>query len=194
MEPTFFATPADFRAWLDANHADRDELIVGFHKKRSGRPSITWPEAVDEALCFGWIDGVRRSIDGDSYSNRFTPRRPRSNWSAINIRRVGELIEEGRMAPAGLAAFERRDEARSGVYSFERREPAKLDKAQERRFRAAADAWEWFQSQPPGYRRAALHWVVSAKRVETRERRLETLIEDCSSGRTVKPLTRPSKK
>ena len=194
MEPTFFATPADFRAWLDANHADRDELIVGFHKKGSGRPSITWPEAVDEALCFGWIDGVRRSIDGDSYSNRFTPRRPRSNWSAINIRRVGELIEEGRMTPAGLAAFERRDVARSGVYSFERHEPAKLDKAQERRFRAAADAWEWFQSQPPWYRRAALHWVVSAKRVETRERRLQTLIEDCSSGRTVKPLTRPGTK
>jgi uncharacterized protein YdeI (YjbR/CyaY-like superfamily) len=190
MEPTFFATPADFRTWLEANHADHDELIVGFYKKASGRPSITWPEAVDEALCFGWIDGVRRSIDGDSYSNRFTPRRPRSNWSTVNIRRVHELIEEGRMTPAGLAAFERRDEQRSGVYSFERREEAKLDADQERRFRAAPGAWEWFQSRPPGYRRAALHWVVSAKRAETRERRLATLIEDSANGRTIKPLTR----
>jgi uncharacterized protein YdeI (YjbR/CyaY-like superfamily) len=188
-EATFFATPAELRAWFEANHADADELLVGFHKKGTGRPSITWPEAVDEALCFGWIDSVRRSIDADSYSNRFTPRRPRSNWSAVNIKRVAELTREGRMTPPGLAAFERREEARSGVYSFERREPAKLDADQERRFRAAAEAWGWFQSRPPGYRRAALHWVMSAKRAETRERRLDTLIEDCAGGRTVKPLT-----
>jgi uncharacterized protein YdeI (YjbR/CyaY-like superfamily) len=193
-EPVFFATAAEFRAWLEANHADRDELLVGFHKKGSGRPSITWPEAVDEALCFGWIDSVRRSIDEDSYTNRFTPRRARSNWSVVNIRRVRELIDEGRMTPTGLAAFERREEKRSGVYSFEQRHAATLDDDQERRFRAAADAWEWFQSRPPGYRRAALHWVMSAKRPETRERRLATLIEDCANGRTVKPLTRPEKK
>jgi uncharacterized protein YdeI (YjbR/CyaY-like superfamily) len=190
MEPTFFATPADFRAWFEANHADHGELLVGFHKKGSGRPSITWPESVDEALCFGWIDGVRRSIDGDSYSIRFTPRKPRSIWSAVNTRRAQELIEEGRMTPPGLAALERRDEKRSGVYSFERGEAAKLDAEQERRFRAAAGAWEWFQSRPPSYRRAALHWVVSAKRAETRERRLATLIEDSANGRTIKPLTR----
>jgi uncharacterized protein YdeI (YjbR/CyaY-like superfamily) len=191
MEPTFFATPAALRAWLQANHADRDELLVGFHKKGSGRPSITWPQSVDEALCVGWIDGVRRSIDGDSYSIRFTPRKPRSIWSAVNTARAQELIEAGRMTPAGLAAFERRDEKRSGVYSFEQSEPAMLDADQERRFRATACAWEWFQEQAPWYRRAALHWVVSAKRPETRERRLATLIEDSAHGRTVKPLTRP---
>ena len=190
MEPTFFATPADFRRWLEANHADCTELLVGFHKKGSGRPSITWPESVDEALCFGWIDGIRRRIDDDSYSIRFTPRKPRSIWSAVNTRRAGELIEEGLMTPAGHAAFARRDEERSGVYSFERREAAKLDDEQERRFRAAEGAWEWFQTQPPSYRRAALHWVVSAKRAETRERRLATLIEDSANGRTIKPLTR----
>jgi uncharacterized protein YdeI (YjbR/CyaY-like superfamily) len=133
---------------------------------------------------------VRRSIDGDSYSNRFTPRRPRSNWSTVNIGRVHELTAAGRMTPAGLAAFERRDEKRSGVYSFERRDAAKLDADQERRFRAAAAAWEWFQGQPPSYRKPALHWVVSAKRAETRERRLASLIEDSANGLRVKPLRR----
>ena len=191
MEPTFFATPADFRAWLEANHADRDELLVGFHKKGSGRPSITWPESVDEALCFGWIDGIRRRIDDDSYSIRFTPRKPRSIWSAVNTRRArradrGRADDAGRASPrSGGATTER-----TGVYSFERREAAKLDAEQERRFRAAEGAWEWFQSQPPSYRRTALHWVVSAKRAETRERRLATLIEDSANGRTIKPLTR----
>jgi uncharacterized protein YdeI (YjbR/CyaY-like superfamily) len=190
MEPTFFATPADFRTWFEANHADRTELLVGFHKKGSGRPSITWPESVDEALCFGWIDGIRRRIDDDSYSIRFTPRKPRSIWSLVNTKRAQELIDEGRMVPAGVTAFERRDPNRTGVYSSERREAAKLEDEQERRFRAAARAWEWFQSQPPSYRRAALHWVVSAKRAETRERRLATLIEDSGNARTIKPLTR----
>jgi uncharacterized protein YdeI (YjbR/CyaY-like superfamily) len=191
MEPTFFATPAEFRAWLEAHHADRDELLVGFHKKASGRPSITWPESVDEALCFGWIDGVRRSIDADSYSIRFTPRRRRSIWSTVNVNRARELIESARMTAAGLAAFEARSEERSGVYSFERTEEPRLDAAQEERFRASPAAWEWFANQPPWYRRAALHWVLSAKREETRERRLATLVEDSARGRTVKPLTRP---
>ena len=187
----FFATPAEFRAWLEAHHADADELLVGFHKKASGRPSITWPESVDEALCFGWIDGVRRGIDADSYSIRFTPRRRRSIWSTVNVARAQELIESGRMTPAGLAAFEARTEERSGVYSFERTEEPRLDAGQEARFRANPRAWEWFEGRPPGYRRAALHWVLSAKREETRERRLSTLIEDSAHGRTVKPLTRP---
>ena len=191
MEPTFFATPAEFRAWLEEHHADRRELLVGFYKTGSGRPSITWPESVDEALCFGWIDGVRRGIDGDSYSIRFTPRRPGSIWSTANVKRARELIELGRMTPAGLAAFEARKEERSGVYSYEQREDARLDAAQEARFRANPRAWEWFEGQPPWYRRAALHWVASAKREETRERRLATLIEDSAHGRTVKPLTRP---
>jgi uncharacterized protein YdeI (YjbR/CyaY-like superfamily) len=192
MEPVFFATPAELRAWLERHHADRDELWVGLHKKASGRPSVTWPEVVDEALCFGWIDGVRRSLGPDSYVNRLTPRRPRSNWSAINIKRVGELIEEGRMTPAGMAAFEARTDDRSAVYSYEQRRGATLEPEQEERFRAVPEAWEWFQARPPSYRRAAIHWVVSAKRPETRERRLETLIEDSAAGRTVKPLTRPA--
>ncbi len=134
MEPTFFATPEDFRAWLDAHHDTETELLVGFHKKGSGRPSITWPESVDQALCFGWIDGVRRRIDDDSYSIRFTPRKQRSNWSAINVARVGELTELGRMHPAGLAAFERRSDDRTAIYAYEQRKAAKLDAEQERRF------------------------------------------------------------
>jgi uncharacterized protein YdeI (YjbR/CyaY-like superfamily) len=191
MAPTFFATPAEFRAWLERHHADRRELLVGFYKRGSGRPSITWPESVDEALCFGWIDGVRRSIDGESYSIRFTPRQKRSIWSAVNIKRAGELLAEGRMRPAGHAAFEARTDDRSAVYSHERRSAAKLEPEQQAGFEADAAAWAWFQGQAPSYRRAALHWVTSAKRAETRERRLRTLIADSAAGRTVKPLTRP---
>jgi uncharacterized protein YdeI (YjbR/CyaY-like superfamily) len=190
--PTFFATTAEFRSWLERHHASRRELLVGFHKKGSGRPSITWPESVDEALCFGWIDGVRRSLGDDAYTIRFTPRQARSTWSAVNVRRARELIAEGRMTPAGLAAFEARGDDRTAIYSYEQRHAATLDDEQERRFRAAAEAWEWFQSRPPSYRRAAIHWVTSAKRPETRERRLQTLIEDCAAGRNVKPLRPPS--
>ena len=191
MEPTFFATPEDFRAWLEAHHETETELLVGFHKKGSGRPSITWPESVDQALCFGWIDGVRRSIDGERYSIRFAPRKRRSTWSAVNVKRVGELEAEGLMRPAGRAAFERRHEDRTGIYSHERREAAAFDAEQERAFRADERAWAWFQDQPPYYRRAATHWVVSAKKPETRERRLRKLIDDSGAGRTVPPLTRP---
>jgi uncharacterized protein YdeI (YjbR/CyaY-like superfamily) len=190
MDPAFFATPAEFRAWLERHHADRRELLVGFHKKGSGRPSITWQESVDEALCFGWIDGVRRSLGPDSYTIRFSPRQPRSTWSAVNVKRVGELIEEGRMTPAGLAAFEARTGDRTGIYSYEQRRHAALDDEQERRFRALPAAWEYFQGRPPSYRRAAIHWITSAKRPETRERRLATLIEDSAAGRPIKPLSR----
>jgi uncharacterized protein YdeI (YjbR/CyaY-like superfamily) len=192
VEPTFFATPDEFRAWLQEHHATESELLVGFHKKGSGRPSITWPESVDQALCFGWIDGVRRRVDDDSYSIRFTPRKARSTWSAINVKRVGELTELGLMHPAGLAAFERRTDDRTGIYSHERRKAAAFEPAMEQRFRADAGAWSWFQAQPPSYRRAATHWVISAKRPETRERRLQRLIEDSAAGRTVPPLTRPT--
>ena len=191
MEPTFFATPEDFRAWLEEHHENETELLVGFHKKGSGRPSITWPESVDQALCFGWIDGVRRSIDGERYSIRFAPRKRRSTWSAVNVKRVGELEAEGLMRPAGRAAFERRHEDRTGIYSHERREAAAFDAEQERAFRADERAWAWFQDQPPYYRRAATYWVVSAKKPETRERRLRKLIDDSGAGRTVPPLTRP---
>ena len=193
-EPRFFATPEEFRAWLDQHHADERELWVGFHKKGSGRPSITWQEAVAEALCFGWIDGVRRSVDEHSYTNRFTPRRRGSNWSAVNVRLVEELTRAGRMHPAGLKAFEERAPARTGVYSYENRHSARLDPDQEERLRANAAAWEFFQAQPPSYRQTAVWWVGSAKREETRQRRLATLIEDSAAGHTIGPLTRPARK
>jgi uncharacterized protein YdeI (YjbR/CyaY-like superfamily) len=191
MEPTFFAAPADFRAWLERHHDSVSELLVGFHKKGSGRPSITWPQSVDQALCFGWIDGVRRRIDDASYSIRFTPRKTRSIWSAVNVKRMGELVEQGLAAPAGLAAFERRTEKRTGIYSYERSTPAALEPEQEARLRANDRAAAWFDAQPPGYRRTAAHWVTSAKRPETRERRLSQLIACSEAGRNVPPLTRP---
>ena len=191
MEPTFFPTPADLRAWLEENHETETELLVGFYKKGSGKRSITWPELVDEALCFGWIDGIRRRIDDESYTIRLTPRKPASTWSSVNIKRVGELTKEGRMRPAGLAAFERRTEDRSGIYSYERRKAATLEPDQEREFRANAEAWRFFQLQPAGYRQTATHWVVSAKRDETRRKRLSTLIEDSANGRRLRHLTRP---
>jgi uncharacterized protein YdeI (YjbR/CyaY-like superfamily) len=152
---------------------------------------MTWQESVDEALCFGWIDGVRRGIDADSYSIRFTPRQKRSTWSLANIRRVGELSADGRMTPAGLAAFEARTGDRSGIYSHERRTAAELEPAQRARFEAEPAAWAWFQAQAPSYRRQAIHLVVSAKKPETRERRLAALIADSAAGRKIKPLRRP---
>jgi uncharacterized protein YdeI (YjbR/CyaY-like superfamily) len=190
VKPTFFATTDELRAWLEENHATATELFVGFYKRGSGKPSITWQELVDEELCFGWIDGVRKGIDDVSYSNRITPRTQHSTWSAINIARVKELIALGRMHPAGLKAFERRTDERSATYSYEQRKTARLEPAAERSFRANKKAWAFFQAQPPSYRRAAIWWVVSAKREETREKRLATLIRDSQNGRTVGPLTR----
>jgi len=189
MKPRFFATPGDWRKWLEENHERETELVVGFYKRDSGKPSITWPESVDGALCFGWIDGVRRSIDASSYTIRFTPRRSRSIWSKVNVRRAEELIALGLMQPAGLRAFEARQEVRSGVYSFEQEE-IRFDKKQEQEFKRNKDAWRYFQSQAPWYRRTATYWVISAKREETKARRLKTLIEDSAAGRTIGPLTR----
>jgi uncharacterized protein YdeI (YjbR/CyaY-like superfamily) len=189
----FFATPEELRAWLEEHHASAAELWVGFYKKGSGRPSITWPESVDEALCVGWIDGIRKSIDGESYRIRFTPRKPRSTWSAVNLARVEALTREGRMRPAGLAAFEKRIEAKSGIYAYEQRKTAELDEAAEQRFRSDPEAWEYFQSRPPGYRKTALWWVVSAKKEETRRKRLEQLIEDSRNQRLIAQL-RPAGK
>jgi uncharacterized protein YdeI (YjbR/CyaY-like superfamily) len=185
MEPLFFAKPADFRRWLEKHHHSATELLVGFYKKGSGRPSMTWPESVDEALCFGWIDGVRRSLDDESYTIRFTPRRPGSNWSLINIRKVKALIRGGRMKPAGLEAFKARDDSKSGVYSFEQRENAKLDRKAEATFRANRAAWRFFQAQPPGYRKIAAFYVMSAKREETRTKRLNILIEYSAAGQRI---------
>jgi uncharacterized protein YdeI (YjbR/CyaY-like superfamily) len=189
MKPLFFASPAEWRAWLQQNHEREDEVLVGFHKRGSGKPSITWPESVDEALCFGWIDGVRRSIDSSSYTIRFTPRRRRSIWSKVNVKRAGELIASGRMQPAGIRAFEARQQERSGVYSFEQSEIA-FDKSQEQQFKREKAAWQFFQAQAPWYRRTATHWVISAKREETKAKRLKTLIDDSAAGRTIAPLTR----
>lgn len=189
--PMFFATPAEFGSWLQQHHATAAALWVGFHKKGSGKPSMTWPEAVDEALRFGWIDGVRKGIDDTSYANRFTPRKPRSTWSAVNIARVAELTRLGRMHPAGLAAFDGRADDRSAIYSYEQRRSVELSEGDAERFRANAGAWEFFQAQPASYRRAAAWWVVSAKKEETRLRRLMQLIDDSEHGRTVPPLTRP---
>lgn len=190
--PTFFATPAEFRAWLERRHATEPELLVGFHKKGSGLPSITWPESVDQALCFGWIDGVRRSLGETSYTIRFTPRRARSIWSAVNIKRAQELQEQGLMHPAGRAAFAARTEDRSNTYSFEQREPVELGDAHTKTFQANAPAWEFFQSQPPSYRKAAIWWVISAKREETRDRRLAALIDDSAEGRRIRSLIPPA--
>jgi uncharacterized protein YdeI (YjbR/CyaY-like superfamily) len=194
LNPTFFPTPADWRAWLEANHDKATELLVGFYKKGSGRPSITWPESVDQALCFGWIDGVRRSIDEESYSIRFTPRKPTSNWSAVNIARVEELTKMGQMTPAGHRAFEKRADEKSGIYAYEQRHNAVLGEDFERQFRANPKAWEWFQSAPPSYRKTAIWWVISAKQEATRLKRLVTLIEDSAKGRNVPPFIRPGSK
>lgn len=179
--PTFFATAADFRAWLDAHAATATELVVGFYKRSSGEPSIDWPESVDEALCHGWIDGVRTRIDDKRYKIRFTPRKPDSIWSAVNIGRAEVLIQEGRMRPAGLAAFERRSESRSRVYAFEQ-ELVELTPLQEVAFRQHPDAWQFFQDQPPGYRRTSIWHVLSAKKADTQQARLQRLIDACARG------------
>ncbi len=190
-QPTYFPTPEDFRGWLDAHHGDRIELLVGFRKVASGLPSITWPQAVDEALCYGWIDGVRRRIDDESYTIRFTPRRTGSTWSAVNVKRVGELTAEGRMQPAGQAAFEARSESRTGIYSYENR-PTELPEQYAATMRAVPAAWTFFtETAPPSYRRAAIWWVVSAKKEETRKRRLAQLIEDSARGSRIDSLTPP---
>lgn len=193
MEPTFFEKPADFRAWLENNHDKVDELWVGYYKKATNRASITWPESVDQALCFGWIDGLRKSIDDKSYKIRFTPRRPTSIWSAVNIKRIKELIEEGQVHPAGLAAYERRKEKKSRVYSYEKK-PAELKGAYEKEFKESPGAWTNFQNMTPYYRKTAIHWVMSAKREETQLRRLRTLIESSKKGEKIPGMQISKKK
>lgn len=185
----FFESPAAFARWLRRHHRTAAELWVGYYKRGTGRPSLTWPESVKEALRFGWIDGLRKSIDAESYRIRFTPRRPRSNWSRVNLRFVEELIAEGRMEPAGLAAYEARSAHRSGVYTYEQGG----EDAEERVTRALRRnraAWAFFQARPPWYRRTSARWVMSARREETRQRRLAVLIADSARGRTIGPLTR----
>jgi uncharacterized protein YdeI (YjbR/CyaY-like superfamily) len=190
-QPRFFRTAASFREWLGKHHATKTELLVGIHKKGSGKASLTYPEALDEALTFGWIDGVRKSFDADSYTIRFTPRRARSIWSNVNVKRVNELIAAGRMKPAGMAAFARRDEKLTGVYSFER-EAAQFGVEQLQALSADVKAQAFFEAQPPGYRRLCAFWVMSAKKAETRERRMGTLIAHSRKGERLPPLASPS--
>jgi uncharacterized protein YdeI (YjbR/CyaY-like superfamily) len=189
MEATIFPTAAAFRAWLEKHHATEPELWVGYYRKGTGKQSITYSEAVDEALCFGWIDGITRRIDETSWANRYTPRRARSIWSNVNVRRVGSLLEQGRMHPAGIAAFEARRADRTGVYAFEQA-PAVLDPALEVRLRADPVAFAFLEVQPAGYRQAVIHWVMDGKQEATRLRRLEKLIEDSAAEQRVAQFSR----
>lgn len=183
MKPVFFKTPAEFRAWLKKHHKTETELLVGYYKKAFGKPTMTWQESVDEALCFGWIDGIRRSHGEEAYTIRFTPRRKGSNWSAINIDRVKALTKEGRMQPAGLDAFARRTEAKSRVYTYEQKDIPKFEPKLEKLFKANQDAWAFFQTLPPYYRKGETRWVNSAKQEETKRRRLQKVIEACANRR-----------
>lgn len=191
MKVQFFYSAAEFRSWLTENGASQAELWVGFYQKTSGKPSITYPEAVDEALCHGWIDGIRKKVAVDAYTVRFTPRRRASQWSAVNIRRAKQLRDDGRMGASGLKAFKGAD-TQPRKYSYEQREKAAFDRESENRFRANRRAWDYFQAQPPWYRRTSTFWVTSAKQPETRERRLATLISDSELGQPIKPLRRPT--
>ena len=181
VDITFFSTPNELRAWFAKHHASAQELWVGFHKKGRGKPSITWPESVDEALCVGWIDGVRKSLGEASYVIRFTPRKTTSIWSVVNVNRVAVLTAEGRLLPAGHAAFQARSHAKTGVYAFEQDKP-ELSAADIRTFKTNKVAWKFFEAQPPGYRRQMSWRVTSAKREETRAKRLLQLIDACATG------------
>ena len=179
--PIFFAKQSDFRKWLQKNHKRETELLVGFYKVDSGKPSMTWSQSVDEALCFGWIDGVRKSIDKDSYQIRFTRRKSTSIWSAINIKKIEELTKQGLMGPAGLASFEKRTEGKSKIYSYEK-DKVQLTLSFKKQFKANKKAWDYFQSLAPSYRKVSAHWVMSAKQETTQIKRLNQLISDSAAG------------
>jgi len=185
MKITYFKSAGAFRRWLEKNHAARAELWVGYHKKSSKQPSMTWPESVDEALCFGWIDGIRKRVDDLRYTIRFTPRRRGSIWSSVNIKRAQELSDKGLMQSPGMVAFEARKENRSGIYSYEQRS-ANLDGPYERKLRQNKAALDFFYAQPPSYRKAIEWWIVSAKQETTRLKRLEKLIKECERGKRLR--------
>ncbi|HTM91485.1 MAG TPA: YdeI/OmpD-associated family protein [Flavisolibacter sp.] len=191
--PIFFKSLNELHKWFQKNHSKVSEVWIGFYKVNSGKRSISYKEAVDEALCFGWIDGIRKGLDEESYVNRFTPRKKSSNWSNVNIKRINELIEEGRVHPTGLAAFKERTKEKSGVYSFEQ-DSHKLSPAFEKKFKANKKAWSYFTSKAPWYQRTSIHWVMSAKQESTRLKRLETLITDSENEKTIALLTRQPKK
>lgn len=184
MEALFFATPQEFRKWLEENHTTATEVIVGFYKIGTKKPSMTWSESVDQALCFGWIDSVRRSIDKDSYCNRFTPRKPTSIWSAINIKKVEDLTKAGLMKSAGLKAFEFKKEEKTSMYSHER-ELARLTPEFEKQFKTNKKAWDFFNNQAPSYKKVMLHWIMSAKQEKTRVSRLEKTIRESEQEKRV---------
>lgn len=186
----FFETPDELRSWLEANHETATELWIGRYKKGTGRASVTWPEIVDQVLCFGWIDGVGKRIDDEVFAQRITPRTKTSTWSKVNVAKVAELEAAGLMTPAGRAAFDARTEGRSGIYSHEQDEPATFTDEQEARLRQDPAAWAFWEEQPPSYRKAAVHWVTSAKKEQTRTTRLATLVADSAAGLRVKPLRR----
>jgi uncharacterized protein YdeI (YjbR/CyaY-like superfamily) len=181
MKPEFFAKPSDLRKWFDKNHRKETELYLGFYKRASGKPSITWPESVDQALCFGWIDGVRKSIDDERYFIRFTPRKPTSIWSAINSKKVNDLTEKGMMRPEGIEAFKKRQKKKSKIYSYERSEK-QLPADYEKKFMANKKAWTFFKSLAPGYKKVAIHRILNAKQESTRLRKLQTLIDNSEAN------------
>lgn len=189
MQPTFFPTTEDFRKWLEENHAGESELWVGFYKKATQIPSITWPQSVEEALCYGWIDGLRKSIDEKSYKIRFTPRRPNSHWSQVNLKMVDELIKNGKMQPAGLKIYQERNPAKEQLFSYER-EMAQLKEPYIEQIKAQPKAWAFFQSLPPGYKKQTVHWVMAAKREATRQKRLKILIESAAESKRIPHLRR----
>jgi uncharacterized protein YdeI (YjbR/CyaY-like superfamily) len=187
MTPVFFAKQSDLRKWFEKNHDKKEELWIGYYKTKSGKQSISWPQSVDEALSFGWIDGIRKSIDESSYVIRFTRRKPDSIWSAINIKKVEELTRLGLMHPAGIEAFDKRDEKKSRVYSFEQK-TIELEDIYEKQFKRNKKAWKFFQSQPPSYQKPAMWWVMSAKQESTKQKRLGILIKDSQEGQKISPL------
>ena len=189
MIPLFFKNPASLRSWFEKNHENAKELWIGYYKKSSGKESMTWMESVEVAICFGWIDGIRVSVDEDSYANRFTPRKHKSSWSLRNIKTANKLVAEGKMHPAGMKAFQRRSEQNSEVYSFEQQKIALSDEF-EQLFMKNIRAWTFYTSQPPSYRRTSAYWIMSAKQEKTRLKRLNDLIIDSENGRKIKPLRR----
>lgn len=185
IKPHFFATPDDFRDWLDKNYENETELLVGFYKVGSRKSSITWPESVDVALCYGWIDGVRKSLGQDSYTIRFTPRKPTSIWSAVNIAKMEELIAKKLVKPAGIAAYKKRTESKSKIYSHEQKETAQLPADMEKAFKANKDAWDFFMKQAPSYRKVMLHHITTAKQEKTKQSRFEKLLKASEEGKRV---------
>lgn len=184
--PTFFETGAAFRKWLDKHHHKAEELLVGYYKVGSGKKSMSWSESVDEAICYGWIDGVRKTIDEERYTIRFTPRKHKSIWSAVNVKKVEDLTREGRMMPAGIAAFNKREMERTAIYTYERADPLQLSEAYEQQLRANQKAWEFYQKMAPSYRKLTAHWIMSGKQEATRDKRLAELIRDSAAGTKVK--------